>query len=483
MSETRTVPVFSVFLKKFFDFGFTLKEFLAILMGCVLFMLSMPPYNFSFLVFFSLIPLLIILENKSIVLSLRLGLIAGFISYTISLFWLWSLFKTFSLTFFCIMAVFWGIFAMLFGTIQKFYNYQFALITAPFIWMAVEFFKAEQWRLKFGWLSLGYSQHNNQYFLSLAKYIGVYGISFIIVGITVIFIIFFKYKALKTRLTSLLILVVISLFSFYATHQKNSFNTLHKVQLYGVQVEDDFEKGIALTLNTPVKKNSIVVFPEYSLSDSPLQNPQLEKRIINFIEKINSYFIFGCMEFTPKAKKLFNNIALIYSSEGNLIGKFQKHHPIQFFVDGEPGKGYPVFKTDIGILGVGICYDFDYVDVARNLTKKGAEVLIAPTMDALNWGKTQHIQHACMMLFRAVETGRFLFRPASSGFSMVIDSDGNVIKSLGIGKVGIIDYEVPLVNTKTFYISYGYLLPYLSQVICFLILVIGLIIKTHQIRQ
>jgi len=464
-------------IEKFFNFGFTLKEFFAILLGCVLFMLSMPPHNFSFLVFFSLIPLLVILENKSVALSLRLGLIAGFISYTISLFWLWALFKTFSLVLFCIMAAFWGIFAMLFGTIQKFYNYQFALITSPFIWTAVEFFKAEQWRLKFGWLSFGYSQYNNKYFLSLAKYIGVYGISFIIVCITVIFIIFFKYRALKTRLTSLSIIGLIILFSLYSVRQKNSFNTLRKIQVYGVQVENNFEKGIALTLNAPVKNNSVVVFPEYSISDSPLQNPQLEQKIIKFIKKINSYFIFGCMEFTPEAKKPFNNIALIYSPEGRLIGKFQKHHPIQFFLDGEPGKSYPVFKTETGTLGVGICYDFDYVDVAKNLTKKGAEILIAPTMDAICWGKAQHIQHACMMPFRAVETGRFLVRPASSGISMIINPDGEILKQSKIGGSDIMDYEVPLLNCKTFYVIYGYIFPYMSQVFCILLILTGFIVK------
>ena len=460
-------------IKAFFNFGFSLKEFLAILFGCCVFALSMPPYDFSIFAFFALIPLLIILKDKPFSISLRLGLIAGFISNIIALFWLWFLFKTFSLALFCILAVFWGLFALIFTAVQNLYNYKVALITAPFIWVAVEFFKSEQWKLKFGWMSLGYSQHGNEYILATAKYIGVYGVSALILCVSAAIILFFKFRDFKTRAIAAMGVLLALTLIICPILFKGKPIAAGKMRFYGVQSEYHFNKRMELSLKAKIKPNSLVVFPEYSLIGSPRQNPDLEKKILEFIDKINSYFIFGCIEFTEDEKKPFNNIALIYSPKGKFVGKFQKHHPIQFFADGKPGTGYPVFKIPEGILGVGICYDFDYVDVARNLADKGAMVLIAPTMDALEWSKTQHIQHASIMPFRAVETGRFLLRPASSGISMVINPQGQILKQLGFGKVGIIEHEFPLLTGKTFYVRYGYLFPYLCQIFCILLLLIG----------
>ncbi|MCK4935627.1 MAG: apolipoprotein N-acyltransferase [Elusimicrobiales bacterium] len=462
-------------IKTFFNFGFTLKEFLAVFLGSCLLVLSMPPYDFSVFAFFALIPLLIILENKSFSVSLRLGLIAGFISNAIALFWLYLLFDTFSIVLFCILAVFWGIFGVIFSAIQKLYNYKIALISAPFTWVAIEFLKSEQWKLKFGWLSLGYSQHNNEPVLMTAKYIGVYGVSALILCVSAAMILFFKFKDLKTRLIAAMGILLPVMLIICPILFKDKPITAGKMRFYGIQAEGNFNKCMELSLKAKIKPNSLVVFPEYSMPDSPLQNPSTEKKVLNFIEKINSYLIFGCIEFTDDEKMPFNNIALIYSPKGKFIGKFQKHHPIQFFADGKPGTGYPVFKIPSGILGVGICYDYDYVDVARNLANKGAMVLIAPTMDALSWSKTQHIQHASIMPFRAVETGRFLLRPASSGISMVINPQGQILTQLGFGKVGVIEHEIPLLEGKTFYVRYGYLFPYLSQIICILLLLAGII--------
>lgn len=462
-------------IANFFNPGITLREFLIILFGCGLFVLSIPPYGYFLLSFFSLIPLLIVLKGKSILVSFRMGIVFGFISYTISLFWLFLIFNLFSLSLYCILAVFIGIFAILFSLVQKYYNYRFALMVSPVIWMAVEFFKSEQWKLKFGWLSLGYTQYNNKYFLMMARYIGVYGVSAVILCVGVLLLLSFKYKDIKTRTIVFFTSIMIIMFALYSNKQAITLDDSKKVSFRLVQVEGDFDGCLARALNNRIKKDSVIVFPEYSIFDSPMQNPELKNKILDFIEKTGCYFIFGCVEFLKvrDKKNFFNNIALIFSPQGEIIGKFQKHHPVQFLQDGEPGCGYPTYKTRIGTFGVGICYDFTYQDVTVNLVRKGAEVLINPALDASNWGKAQHIQHAKMILFRAVETGRFLVRAAAPGISMIISPRGDILEQIESGKEGIIDYEVPLLNKKTFYVKGGYLLPYLSQIIIVLIVVLG----------
>ncbi|MCK4532238.1 hypothetical protein KAU39_00500 [bacterium] len=462
-------------IANFFNPGITLREFLIILLGCVLFVLSMPPYGYFMLGFFSLIPLLIVLKGKSILVSFRMGIVFGFITYTISLFWLFLIFNLFSLSLYCILAMFIGIFAILFSLVQKYYNYRFALMVSPVIWMAVEFFRSEQWKLKFSWLSLGSTQYSNKYFLMMARYIGVYGVSAVILCVGVLLLLLFKYKDFKTRTIVFFTSIVIIMFALYSNKQAITLDDSKKVTFRLVQIENNFDKCLSLVLDNKIKKDSVIVFPEYSVFDSPMQNPELKSKILDFIERTGCYFIFGCVEFLKvrDKKNFFNNIALIFSPQGKIIGKFQKHYPVQFLQDGKPGFGYPVFKTRIGTFGVGMCYDFTYEDVARNLAKKGAQILINPALDGSNWGKAQHIQHANMILFRAVETGRFLVRAAAPGISMIINPRGDILEQIESGKEGIIDYEVPLLNKKTFYVKGGYLLPYLSQIMIVLIIMLG----------
>ena len=42
------------------------------------------------------------------------------------------------------------------------------------------------------------------------------------------------------------------------------------------------------------------------------------------------------------------------------------------------GDEFPVFETDLGKLGIMICYDAGFPEVARHLALQGAELIVAP---------------------------------------------------------------------------------------------------------
>jgi apolipoprotein N-acyltransferase len=92
--------------------------------------------------------------------------------------------------------------------------------------------------------------------------------------------------------------------------------------------------------------------------------------------------------------------------------------------DGTPGDRRPVFAVDGGVLGVAICYDFDAPAVAASLVGAGATVLVAPTLDAMDWTRTQHEHHALLFRLRAVENDRWLLRASSSGRTEAITPAG-----------------------------------------------------------
>ena len=69
--------------------------------------------------------------------------------------------------------------------------------------------------------------------------------------------------------------------------------------------------------------------------------------------------------------------------DGKLIGKYRKvclpHAEVEAGIS--PGKDYPVFPTRFGNVGLMVCYDGFFPEVARELSNRGAEVIAWPV-----WG-------------------------------------------------------------------------------------------------
>jgi predicted amidohydrolase len=69
--------------------------------------------------------------------------------------------------------------------------------------------------------------------------------------------------------------------------------------------------------------------------------------------------------------------------DGKLVGKYRKTSLPRGEVEGGlcPGSDYPVFDTRFGRVGMMVCYDGFFPEVARQLTNRGAEVIAWPV-----WG-------------------------------------------------------------------------------------------------
>ena len=455
---------------KFFNIGISLKELLLLVVSGGLIVYSMPVYSFSYCIFFAFVPFLIVLNGKSPIVSFRIGLITGFVTYSILLSWFYLVFGYPAIFLFIILSLFTGIFSLIFSIICKKAGYCFALILAPFLWISIEFLKSEQWALRFGWMSVGYSVHNIEMFLNLAKFIGIYGISFLIILINSMIVIVLTAENSKRKVTAAGIIILVFIAAFFWGKIKNPETSSESVFCRLIQADDNFKRCLELSVSKPLPENSIVVFPEYSVWDSPKQNPELKKEISDYCKKIKSYYIIGCLYFEKTKKNFFNNIALVFSPDCQITGTYKKHHPIPFFIDGEAGTDYPVFKLGNVNAGIGLCFDYDFEDVARITTRKGAEILINPTYDAKKWWYIQHVQHLYMLPFRAVETGRYALRAAASGITLIISPNGKIIRKSDYTGEYVIDYKTPLLKNKTFYVKYGYLFPVIIQVLTGLIL-------------
>ena len=78
------------------------------------------------------------------------------------------------------------------------------------------------------------------------------------------------------------------------------------------------------------------------------------------------------------------NSAFLIDSRGQNLGGYRKTHlfPTERKENKgwtTPGRLYPVFPTEIGTIGIHICYDGDFPEVSRILAVKGARILCRPS--------------------------------------------------------------------------------------------------------
>jgi beta-ureidopropionase len=83
---------------------------------------------------------------------------------------------------------------------------------------------------------------------------------------------------------------------------------------------------------------------------------------------------------------VYYNSAVVIEADGSVLGKYRKTHiphvaPCfweKFYF--KPGNlGYPVFNSSVGRIGLIICYDRHFPEVARAIGLKGAEIVFNPS--------------------------------------------------------------------------------------------------------
>jgi predicted amidohydrolase len=137
------------------------------------------------------------------------------------------------------------------------------------------------------------------------------------------------------------------------------------------------------------QKADLVVLPEtltyYGLGKKPadvaepIPGPSTDY-FAALAKKHDLYLVVGLYE---RAEHLVYNVAVLIGPDGKIVGNYRKVAlPRDEFADGvAPGTEYPVFETRFGKVGMMVCYDGFFPEVARRLSNNGAEVIAWPV-----WG-------------------------------------------------------------------------------------------------
>ena len=96
--------------------------------------------------------------------------------------------------------------------------------------------------------------------------------------------------------------------------------------------------------------------------------------------KHDLYLVVGLLE---RDANLIYNVAVLIGPDGKVAGKYRKVCLPRGEIEGgiSPGNTYPVFQTRFGKVGMMVCYDGFFPEVARRLSNNGAEVIAWPV-----WG-------------------------------------------------------------------------------------------------
>jgi len=364
------------------------------------------------------------------------GIAAGLLCFSPQLGFFWGIFGISAIPLWVVLAFWVGLFSALSQVALARFGSKYATLLIPFLWTGCEYFRSELYYLKFSWLNVGYALANSPF--TPFHLLGVYGIAFVIAAIAAL--------SLKTGILRIIPLyvcaVLICVFSIKPPAVTGAGDA--GIHITGIQLEFPSEDEIIKALDGVVTRHSPVdlcVLSEYTLLNGPPS-----RQLKDWCRNHDQYLIIGGKD--PTTGGAYFNTAFVIDPKGEIVFKQAKSVPIQLFKDGLPAFGQELWNSPWGKIGICICYDLSYTRVTDQLAKKGAQMLIVPTMDVAEWGRHEHELHARIAPVRAAEYGIPVFRVASSGISQGINGLEKVQTSFP-GQGEVLDFQAVLSRPAT----------------------------------
>lgn len=173
-----------------------------------------------------------------------------------------------------------------------------------------------------------------------------------------------------------------------------------KIALCQINVVDNKEKNIenatSMILKAVKQNADFIVLPEmfncpYSnekfieYCEEETHSPTLSK-IAKLANENNTYILAGSIP-EKEDSKIFNT-SYLFDKNGEIIAKHRKMHLFDIDVKGKiyfkesdtlsSGNKFTIAKTEFGNVGIGICYDIRFPELARLMVNAGAEILFYP---------------------------------------------------------------------------------------------------------
>lgn len=183
-------------------------------------------------------------------------------------------------------------------------------------------------------------------------------------------------------------------------------------------------------------------------------------RMALLARELRIYLLAGSiLEEIQGSDKAFNT-SLLFDSSGALLASYRKIH--LFDVDlangvslresatREYGGSVVAVSTDLGTMGLTVCYDLRFPELYRGLAARGADLIFVPSAFTAFTGEA-HWEP--LLRARAIENQAYIIAPGqfgktpksfeTHGHSMIVDPWGKIIAELSEG-AGVITAEIDL---------------------------------------
>lgn len=229
-----------------------------------------------------------------------------------------------------------------------------------------------------------------------------------------------------------------------------------------LRVESNLRKAESLIEKAAGDGASLICLPEafntgYLGSDIPAMKENAETldgpsvlAMRDLAKRLGIYLVAPIIMRTDTGA--VENTAVFINNAGAVEGIYSKTHPVgEERVHLQRGKRYPVWDTEIGKIGIVICYDACFPETTRILALEGAELIIVPAA----WRAGYYFKEwwdlnlACRALDNLVyvaavnrvgKSGEEIF----AGKSQVINPVGRVLSMAGVEEETIIYQDIDL---------------------------------------
>jgi apolipoprotein N-acyltransferase len=502
--------------------GYT-RVLLAVASGALL-ALSFPNYNFSLLAWIAVGLLTLASYRAKLLIAPLYGLLEGLTFYPLSLPWIDVVMHKYGNVGSWTAAGIVGLMALVEGIITAGFSLGVAVasrksrllacLLAPFLWVALDFARANMPIIGFPWNLIGYAASGNLPLLQLTTLTGIYGLSFVVAGYGAFLgyaILSGTQRAWKALMITTAALLLVAFGGRHFVPRVTPHYVAHLVQTNFEQQYNYAPDWIPrhaqaldqlhdISVDAAKAEPGLIVWPEVP-APFTFQDPNFAVRARQIARDAGSDFLVGIVDWKRDAKRQWHatNSATLLDPSGQRVFTYDKIHLVPFgeyvplrrwltfagklvadIGDFTPGHEYSVGQLPGGKFGVYICYEGVFPGLVRHFTDDGAQLLINISNDGWFGHSAAPAQHAMQERVRAVENRRWLLRDTNNGITLDVDPYGRTVAQMPTDVRGQLDAPYGFVSELTLYARFGNWFAWLCVLISAVLVLYGAAIKTEK---
>ncbi len=234
------------------------------------------------------------------------------------------------------------------------------------------------------------------------------------------------------------------------------------------------------------QQTQLIIWPETSMPFFFQKKNILSEQVRAVASRLHTCVLFGSPAFQPVGEDgyvLFNR-AYLLNKEGKISGFYDKEHLVPFgeyvplneylpFLKklvagiGDFKSGHNATPLQCGNLALGmlICYEAIFPELAQQRVEQGANVLVNISNDAWYGRSSAALQHLHLSALRAVEQRRYLARGTNTGISAIVDPQGKLLVTSDLFRAQSVHQQLrPVIFESLFHRIYYAVMPTLAAI-------------------